>query len=138
VDLYLKILELGLDARTWVDYIVQQTRETMKHEANEQEMTDIASGVMRLSEKVEDLKRLLDDYMVKPAAVSGPRQYSTVVAAEQAYRADDGYPSDTLLGKYYAVGTPNDGYDIQFLTRELSERSRAEHPDWEIIELKKR
>src|SRR5882762_5150036 len=110
MDLYLQILELGLDAKTWIDYILQQTRDSMQHEPTSLEMTDIAAGVERLEEKVEALKELLSDYIAKPAP-SGPRQYPTLDSARQVFLADDGYPSETLLGKYYAVGTPEDGYD---------------------------
>src|ERR1043166_1351426 len=121
MDLYLEILELGLDAKTWVDYILQQTRDSMQHEPTSLEMTDIAAGVQRLEEKVQAMKELLADYITRPEQ-KGPRQYPTLEAARQAFIADDGYPDGTLLGKYYAVGTPEDGYDIQFLTRELWER----------------
>jgi hypothetical protein len=136
MDLHLRILELGLDAKTWVDYILHQTRDSMQHEPSSLEMADIAAGVKRLEEKVEALKELLADYMAEPAS-SGPRQFPTLESARQVFLTDDGYPGDTLLGKYYAVGTPEDGYDIQFLTRELFERTAREHPDWQVIELKK-
>jgi hypothetical protein len=138
VDIYLKILELGLDARTWTDYIVQQTRDVMHHESSGQDLTDIAAGVERLSKKVDEMKSLLAEYITKPApAAAGPRQFTDLFTAQEAFRADDGYPTDTLLGKYYAVGNAQEGFDIQFLTRELSQRLRADRPEWQIIELKK-
>ncbi len=136
MDIYLKILELGLDAKTWIDYIVEQTRDSMNHEPTGLELADIAGGVQRLDEKVVALKKLLADYIAQPIT-AGPRQFATLEQAQMAYRNDDGYPSETLLGKYYAVGTPADGYDIQFLTRELCERTRADRPDWQVIELRK-
>lgn len=138
MDLYLKILELGLDAKTWTDYLVQQTREGMHQEPEGSNLPEIAAGVERLGEKVDALKKLLSDYMAPPTApVSGPRQYATLAAAQSAFRVDEGFPSDTLLGKYYAVGTAGDGYDIQFFTREMRERTQRDRPEWQIIELKK-
>lgn len=134
MDTYLKVLELSLDAKTWIDYIIEQTREGMKSEIGD--MADIASGLQRLNEKVEEMKRVLTDYMPQQVA-AGSRQYPQLIAAEQAFSLDDGYPSSTLLGKYCAVGTPTEGYDIQFLTAELRQRTQRDHPDWQIVELKK-
>ncbi|MEW6731093.1 MAG: hypothetical protein AB1489_07140 [Acidobacteriota bacterium] len=136
MDLYLQILELGLDARTWIDYIVEQTRDSLQHEPTGLELSDIAMGVQRLEEKVETMKKLLANYLTPPVT-PGPRQYTTLEIARQTFLGDDGYPSDTLLGKYYAVGSLEDGYDIQFLTPELCERLRLDHPTWQVIELKK-
>src|SRR5206468_12709354 len=98
MDLCLQILELGLDAKTWVDYILEQTRESMQHEPTSLELADIASGVERLEEKVQALKELLSDYIARPAP-AGPRQYSLLEEAQQAFLSDDGYSSQTLLGK---------------------------------------
>ena len=47
MDLHLQILELGLDAKTWIDYILHQTRDSMQHEPSSLELTDIAAGVER-------------------------------------------------------------------------------------------
>jgi hypothetical protein len=136
MDLHLKILELGLDAKTWVDYILQQTRDSMQHEPSSLELSDIAAGVERLEEKVQALKELLADYVSRPVP-AGPRRYPTLEAARETFLADDEYSGETMLGKYYAVGTPEDGYDIQFLTGELCDRTGREHPDWQVVELKK-
>lgn len=136
MDLYMKILELGLDARTWVDYIVTHSRENMQQEPSGPDLSDVAAGVQRLGEKVDELKRLLADYMPQPAP-SGPRQFATLASAQLAFREDEGYPTETLLGKYYAVGTNDEGFDIQFLTKEMLERLRSDRPGWQIIELAK-
>jgi hypothetical protein len=135
VDLNLRILELSLDAKTWVEYILQQTHQCMQKDADT-ELTDVASGVLRLSEKVEEMKKLLAEYMPQPKVV-GNRQYPTLSLAQQSFQNDDGYPSETLLGKYYAVGNSISGYDIQFFTRDLYERTLRDQPDLEILELKK-
>lgn len=135
MDLNLRILELSLDAKTWVEYILQQTHQCMKKDGDS-ELTDIASGVLRLSEKVEEMKKILAEYMPQPK-VTGSRQYSTLLLAQQSFENDDGYPSETLLGKYYAVGNSTSGYDIQFFTRDLYERTSRDQPDLEILELKK-
>lgn len=135
MDLHLRILELSLDAKTWIEYILQQTHESMQNDGTA-EMTDVASGVQRLSEKVEEMKKILAEYMPQPIVV-GNRQYPSLQDAQQAFQQDDGYPSETLLGKYYAVGTKQSGYDIQFLTRDLYERTQRDQKDLEIIELQK-
>lgn len=135
MDTHLKILELGLDAKTWIEYIIQQTHQSMQNDGSS-EMTDIASGVLRLSEKIEEMKKLLKEYMPQPI-VEGSRQYSSLALAQEEFRNDDGYPSETLLGRYYAVGDDKSGYDIQFFTRDLYERTLRDRPEWKIIELTK-
>ncbi|MBI4851320.1 MAG: hypothetical protein HY819_05780 [Acidobacteria bacterium] len=133
MDLHLRILELGLDAKTWVDYIIQQTHQSMQNDGSA-EMTDVASGLQRLSEKVEEMKKLLNEYMPQPTA-TGSRQYKNLALAQEDFRNDDGYPSQTLLGKYYAVGDEKTGYDIQFFTSDLYQRTLRDHPELQIVEL---
>jgi hypothetical protein len=133
MDLHLRILELTLDAKTWVEYILQQTHQSMKNDGSS-EMTDIASGVQRLGEKVEEMKKILTEYMPQPL-VTGTRQYNSLVLAQEDFRNDDGYPSETLLGKYYAVGDDKSGYDIQFFTRDLYQRTLKDYPEWQVVEL---
>lgn len=135
MDTHLRILELSLDAKTWIEYIIQQTHQSMQNDGSA-EMTDVASGVLRLSEKVEEMKKLLNEYMPQPVVI-GSRQYTSLDLARADFRNDDGYPSETLLGKYYAVGDDKFGYDIQFFTRDLYQRTLKDHPDWQIVELTK-
>ncbi len=134
VDLYLRVLELGLDTRTWVDYVLERTREGMKGEPSVAELSDIAAGVDRLDQKVQEMKRLLADYLPVRMEVKR-RQYESMERLREAFEADEGYHVETLLGRYYAVGTPQVGYDIQFLTPELLRALRADHPDWQVQEL---
>ncbi len=135
MDIHLRILELSLDAKTWIEYILEQTRQSMQNNGSA-EMTDVASGVHRLDEKIEQMKKLLTEYMPQPL-VTGSRQYNNLALAQEDFRNDDGYPSETLLGKYYAVGDGGSGYDIQFFTRDLYQRTLKDHPEWQIVELSK-
>jgi hypothetical protein len=139
MDTYLKILELGLDTKTWADYIVEQTRQQMQTDPSGEQLTDIAAAVARLEEKVTSLKLLLTDYFPHPAVADGPptRQYTSVAAAQAAFFLDEGFPQDTLLGKYYAVGSMINGYDIQFLTPDMRDRLQHTQPDIEVVELQK-
>lgn len=136
MDLYLQILEVSLDAKTWVDYLVEQVRDSMHSDPNNSGLSDIAVGVERLDEKVKMLKHLLSDYISEPVQIAA-RQYPDFETVKYVFLSDDGYPNDTLLGKYYAVGTQEVGYDIQFLTPEMHNKLLREHPDWQIIELRK-
>lgn len=134
MDLYLRILEIGLDTRTWIDYILERTREGMRGESSVAQLSDIAAGVDRLDQKIQEMKRLLVDYLPMRIEVSR-RQYESMESLREAFEADEGYQVETLLGRYYAVGTPQAGYDIQFLTPELLRTLKSDHPDWHVEEL---
>jgi hypothetical protein len=138
MDTYLKILELGLDTKTWAEYLIDQTRQQMQ--TNNDQLTEIVVAVKRLEEKVTALKELLGDYFPDSAAAilpTTPCQYTSVAAAQAAFFLDEGFPQETLLGKYYAVGNLVTGYDIQFLTPEMRNHLQQTLPDNEIVELQK-